>query len=160
MSVKITEPTPSATTDQLLTVSRRLVAVAARSIAGIEADVSVVQFRALVALWEHPTRSLASLAGELDVHPSTATRLCDRLVAKGLMIRQPSPCSRREVELQLSAEGRDLVQSVIDRRRRDLMKVARRMTAEERALVLTAFEIFDRAAEAITDDDNTVPWPT
>lgn len=154
------DSSPTATAELLLSASRRLVAVAARSIASIEDDVSVVQFRALVVLWEHAPHTLAGLAAELDVHPSSATRLCDRLVGKGLMDRSTSPDSRREVELRLSAEGRRVVQAVIDHRRRDLVTVARRMTADERAQVIAAFEIFDRAASNLVDDETTLPWPT
>lgn len=153
------ELSPSGAAEMLVTASRRLVAVAARSIASVEADVSVVQFRALVVLWEASPRSLAALAAELDVHPSSATRLCDRLVAKGLLDRSPSPDSRREVELSLTREGRAVVQRAIDRRRRDLLTVTRRMTPEERSTVVAAFEIFDRAASSIVEDDSTVPWP-
>ena len=154
------DASPTATAELLLSASRRLVAVAARSIASIEDDVSVVQFRALVVLWEHAPRTLAALAAELDVHPSSATRLCDRLVGKGLMERTTAPDSRREVELRLSAEGRRVVQAVIDHRRRDLATVARRMTPAERSQVITAFEIFDRAASSLVDDESTLPWPT
>ncbi|MFN8022066.1 MAG: MarR family transcriptional regulator [Acidimicrobiales bacterium] len=150
---------PTETVEALLRASRRLVAVAARSIASVEDEVSVVQFRALVTLWEHSPRTLASFATELAVHPSSATRLCDRLVAKGLMNRSPSPDSRREVELTLTDDGRALVQRAVDRRRHDLMTVARRLSPDERSCVVAAFEIFDRAARSIADDDPTVPWP-
>ena len=152
-------PSASDTVDALLVTSRRLVAVAARSIASVGDEVSVVQFRALVVMWERAPRTPASLAAELDVHPSTATRLCDRLVAKGLIDRQPSPDSRREVELTLTDDGRELVRRAIDRRRRDLLTVARRLAPAERAAVIAAFELFDRAAGSIADDDPTVPWP-
>lgn len=153
-------PSAAETAEHLLTASRRLVAVAARSIASVEDEVSVVQFRALVALWERAPRTLASLAAELDVHPSSATRLCDRLVSKGLLDRTTSADSRREVELTLTATGRALVQRAIDRRRRDLLTVARRMTPAERTQVIAAFELFDRAAASIVEHDATVPWPS
>jgi DNA-binding MarR family transcriptional regulator len=153
-------PTPSQTADELLVASRVLVAVAARSLAGIEHDVSVVQFRALVVLWELEPRTLAALAHELDVHPSTATRLCDRLVAKGLVRRSTAEANRREVELRLSDEGREVVAGVIDRRRADLLRITRRLSPDERRSVVEAFEAFDRASSALVDHDSTLPWPT
>jgi DNA-binding MarR family transcriptional regulator len=153
-------PSPAQAADELLVASRVLVAVAARSLAGIEHEVSVVQFRALVVLWEDEPRSLAALAGELDVHPSTATRLCDRLVAKGLVDRHVAEASRREVELRLTDDGRRLVARVTDQRRADLVRIARRLSAAERRALLSAFEAFDRAAAALVDHDTTVPWPT
>lgn len=153
-------PSPAATADELLVASRVLVAVAARSLAGIENEVSVVQFRALVVLWEAEPRSLAALAHELDVHPSTATRLCDRLVTKRLIDRSTAEASRREVELRLTDSGRALVMRVIERRRADLRRIARRLSPDERRSIVDAFEAFDRAASALVDHDGAVPWPT
>lgn len=153
-------PTAAETADELLVASRVLVAVAARSLAAIEHDVSVVQFRALVVLWEHEPRSLAALAAELDVHNSTATRLCDRLVSKGLIDRNVAETSRREIELRLTTQGRRLVEGVIDRRRKDLVAIARRLSPTDRRAVVDAFEAFDRAASALVDHDTTLPWPT
>lgn len=156
----VTDPSPTDTADELLVASRVLVAVAARSLAGIEHEVSVVQFRALVVLWEHEPRTLAALAHELDVHPSTATRLCDRLVAKDLIARTVGEASRREVELRLTDTGRELVGQVIEQRRRDLVRITRRLTPTQRRQVLDAFRTFDAAASALVEPDSTVPWPT
>ena len=65
-------------TDAVLRASRALVGVAARSLAEVEDDVTLPQFRALVVL-AAGERQLGELAEALDVHPSSATRLCTRL---------------------------------------------------------------------------------
>src|SRR2546423_15581452 len=83
--------------DAVLAASRALVGVAARSLAGTEATVTLVQYRALVLLGSRGEMNVGSLADALDIHQSTATRLCDRLVAKGLVARTASAESRREV---------------------------------------------------------------
>ena len=64
--------------DALLAASRALVAISARSIAGTD-DVTLPQFRMLVVLSQSPT-NLSGLARSLDVAPSTAMRMVDRLV--------------------------------------------------------------------------------
>ena len=48
----------------------------------------------------------------LGIHPSTATRLCDRLVKKGLLDRVTSSESRRETNLTATTQGRALVRAV------------------------------------------------
>ena len=72
-------------TDALLTASRVLVAVSARSLAGISDEVTLAQYRTLVVLASRGPQTLQALATELEVVPSTATRMCDRLVRKGLV---------------------------------------------------------------------------
>ena len=49
--------------------------------------------------------SVGELAQELRISPSTATRLCDRLVRKQLVRRDVDPTNRREVAISLSSRG-------------------------------------------------------
>jgi DNA-binding Lrp family transcriptional regulator len=72
-------------TDAVLTASRALVGVAARSLAVVDPEVTLPQYRALVVLASRGPRLVGELAEALVIHPSTATRLCDRLVAKKLV---------------------------------------------------------------------------
>ena len=62
-------------TDAVLTVSRVLVAVAAQSLAGADADVTLPQYRALVVMCARGPQSMGALSEELGVlsvgrHPS------------------------------------------------------------------------------------------
>ena len=66
-------------------------AVAARSLAAVDDDVTLPQYRALVVLAARGPQLVGQLADTLAVHPSTATRLCDRLVVKKLVERAVSP---------------------------------------------------------------------
>jgi DNA-binding MarR family transcriptional regulator len=110
-------------------------------------DVTLPQFRALVVL-SRPTRvTVRDLADALDIHPSTATRMCDRLVRKGLIRRQPGIAEdRRETSLALSASGRRLVDRVTTRRRRDITAIVESMTPGERAHAVTGLGAFAVAA--------------
>ena len=71
--------------DAVMAASRALVALSARSIAGVR-DVTLPQYRMLVVLTGGPT-NLSGLARALDVAPSTALRMVDRLVSAGLVAR-------------------------------------------------------------------------
>lgn len=134
-----------AVTDALLTTSRALVAVAARSLAGV--DVTLPQFRALVVLTRPTAVTVGDLAEALDVHPSTATRLCDRLERKRLIRRRPGVATdRRETTVVLTSAGRRLVTRVTDRRRRDLTAIAADMTGEDRKGAIRGLTAFARAA--------------
>ncbi|HEX5200081.1 MarR family winged helix-turn-helix transcriptional regulator [Paractinoplanes rhizophilus] len=104
----------------LLTVSRVFVAVAARSLAGLDEDVTLPQFRALVVLVTRGPQRIVDLAQELAVTSSTATRMCNRLVAKGLVARVSRPEDRRAVWVTLTGPGRTLVGDVMRRRREQI----------------------------------------
>ena len=71
----------------IILASRVMVAIAVRSLAGNPDDVTLPQYRTLVELTFGGPRRLADLADALSVSPSTATRMCDRLVRKELVSR-------------------------------------------------------------------------
>jgi DNA-binding MarR family transcriptional regulator len=131
------------TTHAFLIASRALVGVAARSLAA-EDDITLPQFRALVVLLH--TTNTTDLAEALDIHQSTATRLCDRLVRKRLVQRAVDAADRRRVSVSLTASGRRLVQRVTERRARAIAAVTARMTPAQRRQAVTAMRAFAVAA--------------
>lgn len=136
--------------EAFLAASRALVGISARSLAGVD-DVTLPQFRALVVIAGRPRVTVNALAERLDIHPSTATRLCDRLVRKGLVRRDERASDRRETEIALAARGRRLVERVTDRRRRDLSEIVGRMSATERRDAIRGLTAFASAAGEAPD---------
>src|SRR3954470_7759169 len=90
--------------DALLALARTVVGISTRA-ADELGGVSVVQLRALTVLGALGTANLGQLAEEMGVALSTASRLVDRLVRADLVERRPSPRTRREIELAVSATG-------------------------------------------------------
>jgi DNA-binding MarR family transcriptional regulator len=142
--------------EALLVASRALVGVAARSIAGI--DVTLPQYRTLVVVGSRPAVSMGDLATALDVHPTTATRMCDRLVAKRLLRRVQALGDRRAVELYVTAAGRRLLQRVVDRRRRDLAVIVARLGPEGAGDGVRALVSFAEAAGEVPLDLDPLGW--
>src|SRR5271155_4556483 len=95
--------------DAVLSTSRVLVAVAARSLGDVAEEVTLTQYRTLVVLASRGPQSLAELAEAVDVTPPTATRMCDRLIKKGLIVRRHERSDRRLIRLTLANDGRELV---------------------------------------------------
>src|ERR1700749_5115912 len=110
-------------TDALLTASRLLVAISARSIAQVDETLTIPQFRTLVILSNQGPMNLATLAGLLDVQPSAAGRMVDRLVGAELIDRQSHPTSRRELLAALTTRGRDVVRQVTAHRRAGIARI-------------------------------------
>ena len=143
-----TPPTTDDVVDAVLDASRVLVAVAARSLTEQDVDISMQQYRALAVLAIRGPLRPVDLAAALGVDPSTATRLCDRLVPKRLISRRRQVHDRREVRLDLTPSGRQLVDRVSEQRRRHVNDICRAVPAAERATVARAFALFASAAES------------
>ncbi|GAB2759069.1 MarR family winged helix-turn-helix transcriptional regulator [Streptomyces bullii] len=134
-----------AVTRAVLTASRLLVAVSARSLAEVEERVTLPQFRMLVVLSTRGATKLVALADLLQVAPSTAMRMVDRLIAAGLADRKPNPGNRRETLLQLTEEGRRTVEYVTARRRAEIAAIVERLTPRQRAALIEALTVFNEA---------------
>lgn len=143
---KVPAATVSEQVDAAMTASRVFVAVVAESMDEVESTVSPLQFRTLVIVGARGPVNVTSLAELLSVHPSNATRVCDRLVRSGLLERTQSERDRRYLDLTLTAEGRRLVNGVMDRRRAALTRVLSRMTSNKRLKFAEALRAFGDAA--------------
>ena len=145
-------------TDAVLTASRVLVSVAARSLAATEEEVSLAQYRVLVVLASKGPQRLADLAEALAVQPSTATRVADRLVRQRLVRRRRSSSDRREVRLELSPGGRDLVDEVTARRRKEITKLIAAVDPAERQALVGALRSLAEAAGEVPEPDWALGW--
>jgi DNA-binding MarR family transcriptional regulator len=136
----------------VLYASRALVAVAAKSLAQVEHIVSVPQWRLMVVVSREGQLSLHELATALGVHPSTGTRMCDQLVAKGLLTRHDHPADRRFLILRLTRDGQDLVDQVSADREREIESILDRLPGPARKKLVAAFAEFAEAAGEFTVD--------
>ncbi|GFG76122.1 MarR family transcriptional regulator [Mycobacterium botniense] len=134
-----------AITDALLTASRLLVAISARSIALVDETITIPQFRTLVILSNRGPVNLATLAGLLDVQPSATGRMVDRLVSAGLIDRRPHPRSRRELLAALTPRGREVVRQVTAHRRAEIARIVQKMPPAERHGLVRALMAFTAA---------------
>ncbi len=142
----------------MLGASRALVAVAARSLADLAEDVTLPQYRALVELAARGPQRPADLASALGVDPSTATRMCDRLVRKQLVQRRRISADRRGVRISLTPAGRTLVEEVTRRRRAEIAQILQRMPRADRASALRALRVFADAAGEVPEQDWSLGW--
>jgi DNA-binding MarR family transcriptional regulator len=132
--------------DSLLRASRALVAITSRSLSAVNNDVTLPQFRSLVVLATAGPQTVSALADRLAVHASTMTRMCNRLVTRGLVVRAPSAADRREVVIALTTMGTSVVEGVMTARRQELDRVVHRISDDDRAAVIAALNTFSQAA--------------
>ncbi|MGA0568113.1 MarR family winged helix-turn-helix transcriptional regulator [Rathayibacter sp. KR2-224] len=139
--------------EAVLTASRALLGIVAQSVAPALEAVSLPQFRVLVLLSSMGPTRVGALADRLGANVSTFSRSVDRMVAGGWVARAENPESRREVLLELTDDGRWLVESVTVRRRRGIQAVLDQMPDAERAQLTTALQAFATAAGEPAVDD-------
>jgi len=112
------------------------------------------QLRVLTIISRNEHVNMSRLAETLDVVPSSASRLCDRLEATGLLRRAPDPRDRREVRLLPTSAALKLLEELRERRRAALAEVLERMPPARRAELVRALSAFDAAAVALSAGDS------
>ena len=144
--------------DAVLSVSRVLVAVAARSLGDVAEEVTLTQYRTLVVLASRGPQSLASLAEAIDVTPPTATRMCDRLIRKGLILRRHERGDRRLIRLSLAAKGRTLVDAVTERRRAEITDLVTAIPRDQQTALVDSLQRLASTAGEVPEQDWSAGW--
>ncbi|TWG24843.1 MarR family winged helix-turn-helix transcriptional regulator [Actinoplanes teichomyceticus] len=142
----------------LMLASRAFVGLTLRSLGAAAADVTLPQFRTLVVLAVRGPLRSTDIAEELGVNPSTGTRMCDRLVRKGLIDRMPDPGDRRVVRLGLTSAGRDVVGRVIAARRAELVRIVAATAGVWQPAVIDALTAFAAATGEGGEPDWWLGW--
>ncbi|WP_103937509.1 MarR family transcriptional regulator [Thermomonospora echinospora] len=121
--------------------------------------IPATQLRVLLIVERHGDINLSGLAAELGALPSSASRLCDRLEAAGLLVRDPGR-DRRAISLRLSQDGRLLLDRLREQRRQELGRVLARMAPAAQIALLTGLLHFHEAATGDKADPSAeVSWP-
>ena len=144
--------------DAVLSASRVLVAVAARSLGDVAEEVTLTQYRTLVVLASRGPQSLAELADAVDVTPPTATRMCDRLIKKGLIVRRHERGDRRLIRLTLAKDGRKLVDAVTQRRRTEISHLMEAIPLDQQAALVDSLQRLTAAAGEVPEQDWSTGW--
>jgi DNA-binding MarR family transcriptional regulator len=134
--------------DVLQAATRVLTGVALRSLEVLDGAVTLPQFRVLSVLAGLGEARSAQVARALGIEASTVTRLADRLVAAGHVIRGTDPGHRGVVTLDLTPSGRRLVELVESWRRRELTRILLQVPVDEQSQVTTALRSLVAAAGA------------
>ena len=139
----------------VLTASRSLIAVATRSLGGAAEETTIAQYRALVVLASRGPQRIVGLAAALDVAPSTAGRMCDRLGRKGLIRRHRARADRRAVLVSVTAAGRMVVDQATARRRTLIEEILATLPEEAQRGIAKALQTFADGAGEVPDSQ----WP-
>lgn len=151
-----------AVVEEVLTGIRALMAMGTRVMGPVAEEISTAQYRTLVELAAGGPRRLGDLAVALHVNPSTAGRMCERLVRRGWVQRQRAATDRRGVRVMISPSGEEVLDVVTERRRVVIVEVLRGLSGAQqetvgaalRALASRADEVHPACASPFPDVGN------
>lgn len=93
--------------------------------------------------------TMGELAGQIALTSGGVTRLVDRLIEEGLVVRQPCATDRRVLYVALTEAGRTKLSEAVDVHLVDLEEqLTGRMSESERALLVAVMERLRQPVEA------------
>jgi DNA-binding MarR family transcriptional regulator len=98
------------------------------------------------------------LAVELEVAPSSITRLSDRLVRKRLVTRRRDDDDRRQVTISITSKGLDLIAAVTAVRRREIARVVRDIPPRRRAALIASLNELAVATGEVPEQAWSLGW--
>ncbi len=128
--------------EAVLAACRVLVGISAQSMAEVGDTLSLPLFRVLVILDSRGPIGLQALAAAMGVHPSNATRACDRLVRMGFLDRRDNPEDRRYLALELTETGAELISTVMAKRRAAVREILEAMGPSDRECLADGLRMF------------------
>lgn len=140
--------------ERLERATRGLLALNVSILERMERRIGLAPLRALQSLDRLGPSLVTELGADLDLLPSTASRLSDRLAESGFITRRVSPTNRRATLLELTATGREVLDELISLRIQAFGEVVGRMTESDRAALIKGTQAFTTAHGELSDDDS------
>ena len=117
----------------------------------MEKRIGLAPLRALQALQRLGPSLVTELGQDLDLVPSSASRLSDRLTDAGWITRRVAPHNRRATILELTDAGHAVLEELVAHRVEVLRTVAAGMNARDRNALLRGAGAFTAAYHDLTD---------
>jgi DNA-binding MarR family transcriptional regulator len=150
---------PDPLIEAVLQASRAMVGLAARSLAEVTDELSLGQYRALISLEQGPMRP-TELGHALGLTASAGSRLCERLVRKGLVRRWQATEDRRVAQVALTPAGWDLIERVSEQRRAEIAGIVQALPEEKKGLAVDVLREFVTAAGTHPKQSWSAGWGT
>ena len=149
------------TVEAVLAAARVLVGLSAQAVAELADTVTLPQLRVLVMVASRSPLNLGEVADGLKVHPSNATRAVERLVGAGLLERRDDPTDRRNLLLELSPRGTEVVAGIMEHRRATIGAIVDQIPPDQRRSLCTGAAAFAAAGGEIPRSAMwALGWPT
>jgi DNA-binding MarR family transcriptional regulator len=125
----------------------------------LEKRIGLAPLRALQALDRRGPSLVTALGDDMDLLPSIASRLSDRLADAGLITRSVSPTNRRATMLELTDAGRSVLAELITLRTNAIRAITDQMSKDDRDAMLQGSHGFTDAQRLLSDRWHPLPEP-
>ncbi len=117
-----------------------------------ERGFSMSQMATLFQISRRGRLAVSDISDDLGVSNAAASQLLDRLVQQGLVLRSENPLDRREKQLVLTDQGRQLLVESTRSRQEWLERLGATLTPEEQERVGEALEILINHINQLPDE--------
>lgn len=114
--------------------------------------ISMPQFFMLMHLHRHLQCGISDLSEHMDTSTAATSQLVDKLVQAGWLTRSEDPNDRRAKKVELTPEGKTLIEKGIEQRYRWVNELAEALSDEEAKKVTEALDILENAMQRIESE--------
>jgi len=127
---------------------RQFECVNATAANGPHAELNMQELRTIEVLGVEGPQMMREMAGMLGVAVNSLTSITDGLEQKGLVLRQRSEQDRRIINLELTADGRQVFNSTRDMKRKLYRSMLKSLTEDEQEIFMLLCRKIARAGSA------------
>ena len=117
----------------------------------LQIDVTMSQMKIMFILFVNGQIRMSDMAAGLQVTLATATGLVDRLVEKGLVVRESQPDDRRVVLCRLSESGHGMVSGIWESARKNTRNILRMLDTARLRMLTEVLEVMLRTASRTSE---------
>ena len=110
---------------------------------------SMPQLSTMMRLYYHSAGAVSDIGATLGVTNAAASQMVDRLVQLDLIERKEDRSDRRVKQVELTENGRHLIQKTMDVRRRWMEDLTSRLTLAQQDEIISALTLLTEAACAL-----------
>jgi len=119
----------------------------------LDIDINFVQVQVLRQIYTLKEPMMSELGRETDIQLSTLTRIVDKLVQKGFVVRKADPSDRRVVRVSVTSQGGDIVRKFEEARRKKIISILEKLTSNERKKILQVLQVLhQRISNEVKDE--------
>jgi DNA-binding MarR family transcriptional regulator len=111
-------------------------------------NLTTPQLKVVILLFVNGPSRMGEIASALGVSLATATGVVDRLVERGILVREDDPDDRRVVLCHLSGKGKELIGGLWQISQDQIKELMGSLAAHQLLLITEALEVLVQAAEA------------
>lgn len=104
------------------------------------AGLTAAQFRVLQLVAEKGDATATAIAQRMRVSQATVTSLVDKLVAKGVVVREKSQTDRRQINICITDRGRDTIADAPDALQQRYVRKFGSLEDWEQAMIVSSLE--------------------